>query len=443
MSLDKNKVINGDCIEEMKKLPKNSVDSIVTDPPYGLAFMGKSWDDFSPMEFQEFSQKWGREALRVLKPGGYLLAFCGTRTYHRMVVAIEDAGFEIRDMIDWVYGSGFPKSHDISKAIDKHFDKEDEREVVGQREQTGSRLTGEEYESLDYGIYSGNRDITAPATPEAEEWEGWGTALKPAHEPIVVAQKPRDGTYAENVLEYGVGGLNIDGCRIGTEKRTFQSSRYSDHKSGEFAVADTDEKNMSPEKEVEGRFPANLVLDPESADMLDRQSGHLESGNLNQSHKRGCGRNFGGGGIIKKDYGGDEGGASRFFYSAKAQKSERNAGLKELKENKDKKVKNDIATLKPINLMRWLCRLVTPEDGVVLDPFGGSGTTGCAAVVEGFDYLLIEKRVRFAKTIAPKRIEYWSNENNWSKLKKHKELPDPSNKKIKKLVEWADDESEK
>lgn len=450
------KIIHGDCIEEMKKLEENSIDSIVTDPPYGLAFMGKSWDDFEPKEYQKFCENWGSEVLRVLKPGGYLLAFSGTRTYHRLVTGLEDAGFSIRDQIDWLYGSGFPKSHDISKAIDKHFDKEDEREVVGKYKKPANT------ENYKVSVARDEVDVTAPATSEAEEWSGYGTALKPSHEPIVLAQKPREGTYAENVLEFGVGGLNIDACRIDhnepiktTDREEGKGKTWNDENTG---LRDNPSNLASPSQK--GRFPCNVVIDPVAGGLIDEQSG--DCGGRWRENKKDTGEKsmFG-----IEDIGnankfiGDSGGASRFFYSAKAHKSERNAGLENLEKvsagemvdreegsdgiehpragaGRTSGAKNDIATLKPINLMRWLVRLVTPEDGVVLDPFAGSGTTGCAAVIEGFDYVLIEKRERFAKTIAPKRVEYWSNPDNWDELKEHNELEkpgDPRNESLNKF----------
>lgn len=474
-------IIQGDCIEEMKQMEEESVDAVVTDPPYGLAFMGKSWDDFEPKEFQNFCEEWGKQALRVLKPGGYLLAFCGTRTYHRMVVGLEDAGFDIKDQIDWMYGQGFPKSHDISKAIDKHFDKEDEREVVGEKPyDINTNVQGGKFsvesENKREGYIKGK--IKEPATPQAKNWQGWGTALKPSHEPIVVAQKPRENTYAENVLKYGVGGLNIDGCRIGTEE-------ISQHGRSESENVAMSGKNYSEEegcRSWEGRWPANVVLDPQAAEMLDRQSGFLDTGGQTLG-KRDSEGLYGLKGHTNVSYSDEDGGGAsrffktvgfnsseisdlRFFYSAKAHKSERNAGLEELEDvnmgqsggarqklkegedeyqqedpsvglNKIKKVKNDIATLKPINLMRWLVRLVTPEDGTVLDPFAGSGTTGCACEIDDFDYILIEKRERFANLIAPKRCEYWSNPENWKELKDHEEVPDTEELRNGKLNDFT------
>lgn len=331
----------------MQDMEANSVDAVVSDPPYGLAFMDRSWDDFEPKEYQAFCQKWGEAALHVLKPGAHLLAFSGTRTYHRMVTGLEDAGFTIRDQIAWMYGNGFPKGKDLGKAA-------------------------------------------------GGTWDGWNTSLKPAHEPVVVAQKPKQGTYAENVLEHGVGGLNIDGCRIpvGSEgKAKFERrniGRQDKQKYGDFEKDGTKQVGVTDE----GRWPPNVVLDEQAAAQLDEQ----------------C-----------ED-------ASRFFYCGKAGRSERNAGLDE---------DNDIATLKPLSVMRWLVRLVTPEDGVVLDPFAGSGTTACAAVIEGMDYILIEKRDRFANEIAPQRIDYWSKPEHWEELKDHNELPDQTEMRNGKIDEFV------
>jgi len=469
--IPKNEIIHGDCIEEMKKLDENSVDAIVTDPPYGLAFMSKKWDKFSPREFQEFSEKWGKEALRVLKSGGYLLAFSGTRTYHRMVVGLEDAGFEIKDTLAWLYGSGFPKSHDISKAIDKHFGKKDEREKIRPKKSPdGTKYSDRQPNEWKPQGFEEREDYkkdmfeTAPATEEAKKWQGWGTALKPAHEPIVLAQKPREGTYAENVLKHGVGGLNIDGCRIGFESKKDIKQGFSRSKTVNKAESSVDSFGVdnfdslsSREPHDKGRWPANVILDPKAGEMLDEQSGETKS-SPRPRHNNAKEDTFAYGDYDSSITTGfnDSGGASRFFYCAKAHKSERNAGLEDLEDvnmgqsggarqalkegkkeylqnhiglNKIKKVKNDIATLKPINLMRYLIRLVTPPEGTVLDPFAGSGTTGCACEIEGFNYILIEKRERFAKVIAPKRCEYWSNSENWDKLKDHKELPNPRKKK--------------
>jgi len=422
------KIIHGDCLNHMHDLEDESIDAVVTDPPYGLAFMGKSWDDLSPKEFQEFSQEWGEEALRVLKPGGYLLAFCGTRTYHRMVTGLEDAGFTIKDQIDWLYGQGFPKSHNIRKAIQKEI-QDLEPEEVKQAEGVGFMNKDE-----DGWHMTKNQEVMPEPEGIAKQWNGWGTALKPAHEPIVVAQKPYENTYAENVLKYGVGGLNIDGCRIGDEK--IKGISRGSHK---------------------GRWPSNVIFDPKASELLDRQSGHLESGDAGKGTVQSDSSWFGSGILNDRNQIGDSGGASRFFYSAKAHKSERNAGLEDLESKEGgsyefrqdgsldgeipEDVKNDIATLKPINLCRWLCRLVTPPDGTVLDPFAGSGTTGCACEIEGFDYILIEKRERFAEVIAPKHIEYWAKSKNWKELKEHEELPQVEELQNQNILDFVEVES--
>jgi len=434
-------IICGDCLEEMQALEPESVDSVVTDPPYALAFMGKDWDSLKPKEYQKFSQEWGEQALRVLKPGAHLLAFSGTRTYHRMVAGLEDAGFEIKDQIDWLYGSGFPKSHDISKAIDKEKGKYEE----------GDELPSSRKTKGDLGFQMQKKTASNPQTQEAKKWDGWGTALKPAHEPIVLAQKPREGTYAANVLGYGVGGLNIDGCRIktkGEKPRGSGNEAEGTNAYGDFGGLEGE--SITPD---EGRWPANVILDPKSVELLDEQSGERISASQKYGSENGGTAYFGSGGKGRYRGNGDySGGASRFFYCAKAHKSERNAGLEDLEDvesgvmrgsqdgslndwgnNETPVVKNDIATLKPINLMRYLARLVTPPDGTVLDPFAGSGTTGCACEIEGFDYILIEKRGRFANLIAPKRCEYWSREENWDDLKEHKELKNPKEKRTEKL----------
>ena len=329
----------------------NSVDSIVTDPPYGLSFMGRKWDYDVP------SVDIWVECLRVLKPGGHLLAFAGTRTQHRMCVNIEDAGFDIRDMIAWVYGSGFPKSHNVSKAIDEAAGAE--REIVRTHVQSkNERIYGHTVCSSDG---RGNKleqvwDITAPATPEAQQWEGWGTALKPALEPITVARKPFKGTVANNVLTHGTGAINIDECRVGTEV-------ISQH-----GRSDSENVAMSGRNYAEdagrswtGRWPANLIHD-----------GSEEVTEL-------------------------FGDAQRFFYVPKCNKKDRDGSTH--------------PTMKPTDLMAYLCRLVTPPSGIVLDPFMGSGSTGKAAIREGFSFIGIEREDEY-HAIALDRImkEGMSNE---------------------------------
>ncbi len=343
-----------DCLEGMKSLDDNSVDSIVTDPPYELGFMGKKWDSTGIA----YSVELWKECLRVLKPGGHLLAFGGTRTYHRMACAIEDAGFEIRDQMQWIYGSGFPKSHDISKAIDKKLGTYVEGKLLPSSRTTGASATG---------IATTFRKKTAsnPQAPEAQQWDGWGTALKPANEPIVLARKPiSEKTIAENVLKWGTGGLNIDGCRILTDP-TVDDPRLGGKGSWK---TDKAAKNVyeggyageNIQSSALGRFPANVILDEEAGKLLDEQSG------------------------ISK------GGASRFFYCAKASKKERGEG-------------NNHPTVKPVSLIKYLVTLVTPPDGVCLDPFIGSGTTAIAALNTGRFFIGIEKEEKYVE-IARKRI---------------------------------------
>ena len=402
----------GSCLDVLPTLADNSVDSVVTDPPYELGFMGKKWDS-SGIAFNP--DVW-RECLRVLKPGGHLLAFGGSRTWHRIAVAIEDAGFEVRDSIAWLYGSGFPKSLDISKAIDKAAGAE--REVIGSKMASPKGISSaEERTATAAGSYGGEAkeiDITAPATPEAQKWAGWGTALKPAFEPIVVARKPLTGTVAANVLEYGTGGLNIDGSRIGTEERTNQPAGNKANSNGvyKFSNAEVDAFNGTQETTVSGRWPANVILDEYTAELLDEQSGVSKSGKPGVRTSDGFNANAYGSGMgIKagQDNGeyGDKGGASRFFYVAKASKRDRNEGLDQLEAHFAPTMNDGIGekehnletatpkrnfhpTVKPTTLMRYLVKLVTQPGGIVLDPFTGSGSTGKAAILEGFQFIGIE-----------------------------------------------------
>ena len=375
------RILHGDCIEVMRDLPDNSVDSIVTDPPYGLGFMGKAWDDLPPgLDFAV-------EALRVLKPGGHMLAFGGTRTWHRLAVAIEDAGFELRDSIAWMYGSGFPKSLDVSKAIDKAAGVE--REALGLARGAGTSNT----ESL--GKFAPEYVSTAPATPDAERWQGWGTALKPAFEPVVVARKPLIGTVAANVLEHGTGALNIDGCRIETTEDTRRNARGGDNGLNGEGTFKIRERRAEDQPEREGRFPANVILDESQAAVLDEQSGTSKSRRSVLTSTPG-GVYGAGKGLPSHvgEYGfNDSGGASRFFYVAKAPKSER-------------PVVDGTAhpTVKPLTLMRYLVKLVTPPGGTVLEPFAGSGTTVEAALLEGFDIIAIEREAEYLPLIQA-RIE--------------------------------------
>jgi site-specific DNA-methyltransferase (adenine-specific) len=388
----------GDCLEVLRTMPDNSVDAVVTDPPYGLSFMGKRWDYDVP------SVAIWAECLRVLKPGGHLLAFAGTRTQHRMAVRIEDAGFEIRDMIAWVYGSGFPKSLDVSKAIDKAAGAE--REVVGSYTVGGTAAKGKHKgraaAASDEGAAIGcTKDlaITAPATPEAQQWAGWGTALKPALEPITMARKPLAGTVAANVLEHGTGALNVDGCRIGDPiayasggfpERTNRPEREGREEAGDRAWARSGEG--VEHREVSGRWPANLIHDgseevvglfPQTA------SGGFSQGMVQHSRTFNVAKSVEAE-RVRDARAPDSGSAARFFYTAKASRDDRDPG-------------NTHPTVKPTDLMRYLCRLVTPPGGIVLDPFMGSGSTGKAAMLEGFGFIGIEREAP-SYAIAQQRI---------------------------------------
>ncbi len=347
--------------------------------------MGADWDS-TGVAFD--SETW-RACLRVLKPGGHLLAFGGTRTHHRMMVALEDAGFELRDMLCWVYGSGFPKSHDISKAFDKLAGAK--REVIGiaRGNQGGGAKTFDD----DAFTWPKTHNVTTPATDLARQWDGWGTALKPAWEPIVLARKPiSEKSVAANVAVYGTGGLNIDACRIGLVGRETPTG------SGNGTVANRRTRsggdspgNGGNNTPVEGRWPANLLLDEESAALLDEQGGERTSGSLKGTYKGGGTMGiYGAYGVAEKNYDASSGGASRFFYTAKASRAERGPG-------------NDHPTVKPIALMRYLCKLITPPGGTVLDPFCGSGSTGVAADREGFNFVGIEQNPHYAE-IARLRI---------------------------------------
>ncbi len=424
------KLINADCIEAMKEMPDNSVDSIVTDPPYELGFMGKSWDA-SGIAFNV--EVW-REALRVIKPGGHLIAFSGSRTYHRMAVAIEDAGFQIRDQIMWVYGSGFPKSHNISKGIDK---------AAGAPVKVGKafKVAGEygERDLRDPETQGASRDEMRHEsfTSEAKKWDGWGTALKPAHEPMVLARKPLEGTVANNVLTFGTGGLNIDGSRVGTGSGETKTVQYPDIRGNNYNNA-----SGSVEYTVtdQGRFPANFIHDgsdevvalfPDSKGMATQNSGaniNVYGGNaLNESSTTFP--------EVRQGFN-DSGSAARFFYCAKASKRDRNEGLDDFTGKEIGAKGNGLArkcatcsasvidgcncpdrtfvnptranhhpTVKPTSLMQYLVRMVTPPNGTVLDPFMGSGSTGKACAYEGFKFIGIDQSAEYV-AIAKARIDF-------------------------------------
>lgn len=375
-----NQIIHGDCFDVLKDIPDNSIDLILTDPPYGLKFMGKDWDRGVPGV-----QFWG-QALRVGKPGAHLMAFGGTRTFHRLAVAIEDAGWEIKDTLMWVYGSGFPKSLDVSKAIDKAAGAEREVVSIGTSETTAIW-------SENGGM--GEYNITAPATPEAQQWQGWGTALKPAWEPIILARKPLIGTVAENVLKYGTGAINVDGCRVETDPADpVHFAIYYAKPSiayGKFASKENGEaRSMAPP--IEGRWPANLIHDgsEEVVGLFPYQkSGKVKPYVINRD--KGV-VDFNRGLTQKTGYfPSSEGSAARFFYCAKASRKERGEG-------------NTHPTVKPLKLMQYLITLGLPPDGVVLDPFCGSGTTALACKELGRNYICIEKELEYYR-IACNRLD--------------------------------------
>jgi site-specific DNA-methyltransferase (adenine-specific) len=414
----------GDCRDVMATLPAESVDAIVCDPPYGLSFMGKGWDHGVPgVDF------WV-EALRVLKPGGHLIAFGGTRTYHRLAVAIEDAGFEVRDCLMWLYGSGFPKSLDVSKAMDKQAGAV---RVEGARVWQGGKRSGGIVKDNDNELTSERIIYDAPNTDLAKEWHGWGTALKPAYEPAILARKPLRGTVADNVAQWGTGGLNIDGCRVGDEV-------LSEQKAGQRNIFAFNRHNITTPQRV-GRWPANVILDEEAAAALDAQSGERASGG--QGRRRESSGLFGLGGDSGLNvWHGGTGGASRFFYTAKASQSEREAGLDgvEAKREADRTADdlpggdnprnrtntaraNHHPTVKPIALMRYMIRLVAPRGAVVLDPFMGSGSTGCAAMVEGMQFVGIDITPEYVD-IARRRLAWWSSSSpldNMATMELHEE----------------------
>lgn len=387
-----NELMLGDAREVLKTMASASIDAIVTDPPYELSFMGKAWDGTGVA----FDVGLWAECLRVLKPGGHLLAFSGSRTSHRMVCAIEDAGFEVRDTLMWLYGSGMPKGQNISKAIDKAAGAT--REVIGERRKTDAY-------GVANAVFGGGPDhqsiqqITAPATAEAKAWDGWNTQLKPGYEPICLARKPVVGTIAANVLAYGTGGLNVDASRIDAEDiealhKNWDRVQSLSAQEGTVAMSGGLKTIDLSDRKPTGRWPANVLLDEDAALALDEQSP----------------------------------GASRFFYTAKASRAERDAGLASLPEGAagqtygygavegnsrkpapctaNRPVRNTHATVKPMALMRYLITLITPPGGVVLDPFMGSGTTGAAAAELGFSFVGIELDADSLAT-AELRIKHW------------------------------------
>jgi len=383
-------ILNLDCRHGLAMLPDNSVDAVLTDPPYELGFMGHAWDRTGIA----YDVAMWRETLRILKPGGHMLAFSGSRTYHRMTCAIEDAGFEVRDSIMWVYGSGFPKSLDISKAIDKIFGAE--RQIIGRRGGGIAGGTGQ-HGGVD-GAYGFNVefDITAPATLAAQLWEGWGTGLKPAHEPICVARKPMAAdTVAANILAHGVGGINIDGCRVPidpvADASQLRTMSVSQHDGADGWGMNTTRANPAARVlGMEGRWPSNVIHDgsPEVLALFPETKPSKSGGRAGPIGYHGGGTGAERGGFD------DAGTAARFFqqcqwtqedlerallfYCAKASKREKGQG-------------NTHPTVKPVALGRYLARLICPPGGTLLDIFAGSGSFGISAKLEGFGFMGFEK----------------------------------------------------
>jgi DNA modification methylase len=407
ISVGDSHVYLGSCLDVLPTLADNSVDSIVTDPPYELGFMGKSWDNSGVA----YNVEVWRECLRVLKPGGHILAFGGSRTWHRLAVAIEDAGFELRDSIAWIYGSGFPKSLDVSKAIDKAAGVERQKVKYIPRPETSGTMMGSSEsrpwieKAREQGFYEA--DGPDAVTDDAKKWQGWGTALKPAFEPVVVGRKPfaKSSTVAANVLEWGVGGLNVGGTRIGTESRV-NSPAGNKAEGNSYNMSVNGMPQDVEAKVAEGRWPSNVMLDEYTAGLVDEQ---------------------------QKD-------VSRFFYVSKSSKRDRNEGLDEIEAQSsagkgnglaricekcgasilkpcncedrtfvNPPIKNFHPTVKPTDLMRQLIRLVTPPGGTVLDPFTGSGSTGKAAILEGFQFVGVELTEEYLPIIEGRLIHASQN----------------------------------
>jgi DNA modification methylase len=432
------KILNGDSLEVLKAVEDNSFDALVTDPPYGLSqvtpqmmaecltawstgdtwtpknkkgFMNKEWDSFVPQP-----DLW-REVYRVMKPGAYGVVFAGTRTQDLMSISLRLAGFDIRDTIMWIYGSGFPKSHNVALGIDKKLGHSNRGKAIP----TASRYQASDTEERNKLISNPVGEYTS-RDDRSKQWVGYGTALKPAYEPIILIRKPPEGTVADNVLKWGVGGINIDATRIPLQKgentgvtplanKVTEARRGFRNGSARIGSVNDDWKK--------GRWPANIMLDAESAQELDQQSGVQKSGTAGSKSRAWgvAGKPTIGKWEAKGSEGyGDTGGASRFFYTTKANKKEREAGLES---KTDSKRANVHPTVKPIDLMRYLVRMVTPPGGIVLEPFLGSGTTLCACALEDVEGFGIEREEEYAE-IAKVRIDHWSAIADKEKAKNEK-----------------------
>lgn len=413
--------INGNMLDELDKLEPNSIDSIVTDPPYELNFMGKGWDN-TGISFQK--ETW-EKCFRVLKPGGHILAFGGSRTFHRIACAIEDAGFEIRDTIMWIYGSGFPKSMNIGLAIDKRNGVESKvvevnQDILTKQKKDLETEHREILDSLNVGAEERNNefnnvsaDIKEPTSEDGKKWKGWGTQLKPAFEPIIMARKPVENSIIDNVLEYGVGGINIDECRIqhNEEMKTTNRKSRSDDKVFNNSNSGFDSSKLTmASANPNGRFPSNVILTYGDNDFSEVCNGFPNSKGSSSQNVYTTSSKYGGNALLPsstKRYNyqpgyNDDGSASRYFYCAKATNRDRNSGLEGT---------NNHTTVKPVTLMQYLVRLVTPVNGVVLDPFMGSGSTGKATAYENNDrdvnytFIGVELNEEYYN-IAKARIEY-------------------------------------
>ena len=428
----KHRIINGDCLKKLSKFEPNSIDALCTDPPAGINFMNKDWDknrggrECWIMWLQEIME----QCYRVLKPGAHGFVWAIPRTSHWTATALEDAGFEIRDVVTHLFGSGFPKSLNISKAIDKGAGTE--REKIGinlnVKGRTDNRTAGQVKAAGNASTIHNDDSITAPATPEAKQWDGWGTALKPAMELWTLARKPlSEKTVASNVLKHGTGGINVDGGRIeGEDKQTPKTRAYSKGQFGGTQGKGIEGMEKTDVSHHEGRFPANLIHD--GSDEVVSLFPETESGDINGIYNNTImAQSIGNrdGKPVHLQHTGDSGSAARYFYCAKASREERDAGLGmtegvaySMSGNDSEKI-GDIGlnkkinrhnfhpTVKPILLMRYLCRLITPPTGIVLDPYAGSGSTLIGAKLEGFKYIGFEMSHEFCD-IAEKRIKYYN-----------------------------------